>query len=431
MAEEQLKTKSFTTIVTILSLTLFFAPIATSQVQGPVSITFNSKSDFGPVVSADGSKVAFWSDLDGDPEIYVMNNEGTGLRQLTFNTANDTAPSISGDGGKVAFQADVGGPDFEIFVINSDGSGLLRLTSNNDEDMQPSLSSDGLTVAFISTGALDPAGSNPEGDAEIFVMRTDGTGIRQLTSNAADDTSPSISAQGSRIAYQSASLASSEIFIVNSDGTGRTRLTNNVDDDVSPSISANGGKVAFSSTGPAILAPPLATLANRIADAANPYEIFIVNSDGSGLNQLSSTLGDNFEPSLSGDGTRVAYVSTGDGDREIFIVDSDGRGLTQITNNLAFDFEPSISHSGGIVVFSSNLDGDFDIFRASLSICVLQGDANADGAVNILDLAIIGSSFGTRIGSPGYRSEADLNNDGSVDILDLAIVGMNFGQACP
>jgi len=125
-------------------------------------------------------------------------------------------------------------------------------------------------------------------------------------------------------------------------------------------------------------------------------------------------------------------VSTGDGDRDVYVVDSVVGGQpVAVTLSAAFDIDPSIDFDGGIVVFASNLDGDFDIFRATVSICVLDGDTNADGAVNVLDLALVGSSFGTRIGGPGYRSEADLNKDGTIDILDLALVGVNFGRVCP
>lgn len=63
---------------------------------------------------------------------------------------------------------------------------------------------------------------------------------------------------------------------------------------------------------------------------------------------MSLTGGYNFTPSLSGDGTRVAYVSTEDGDREIFLVNSDGTGVAKMTDNSAFDSDPSVSHAGTV-----------------------------------------------------------------------------------
>jgi Tol biopolymer transport system component len=74
-----------------------------------------------PMYSPDGLKIAFISTHDGDPEIFVMNADGTGLRKLTDNTAVDAAPSWSPDGGKIVFTSDRGG-SFELYRMNSDGS---------------------------------------------------------------------------------------------------------------------------------------------------------------------------------------------------------------------------------------------------------------------------------------------------------------------
>jgi Tol biopolymer transport system component len=74
-----------------------------------------------PMYSPDGMKIAFISTHDGDPEIFVMNADGTGLRKLTDNTAVDAAPSWSPDGGKIVFTSDRSGT-FELYRMNSDGS---------------------------------------------------------------------------------------------------------------------------------------------------------------------------------------------------------------------------------------------------------------------------------------------------------------------
>ena len=74
-----------------------------------------------PMYSPDGLKIAFISTHDGDPEIFVMNANGTGLRKLTDNTAVDAAPSWSPDGRKVVFTSDRSG-SFELYSMNADGS---------------------------------------------------------------------------------------------------------------------------------------------------------------------------------------------------------------------------------------------------------------------------------------------------------------------
>ena len=85
------------------------------------------------------------------------------ITQLTFNTKYDADPSISGDGSKIAFHSDVDG-DYEIFVINSDGTGLAQLTSNNARDIGTSISDDGSKIAFMS---------DVDGDEEIFLWQAE------------------------------------------------------------------------------------------------------------------------------------------------------------------------------------------------------------------------------------------------------------------
>lgn len=74
-----------------------------------------------PMYSPDGLKIVFISTHDGDPEIFVMNANGTGLKKLTDNTAVDAAPSWSPDGSKIIFTSDRSG-SFELYSMNSDGS---------------------------------------------------------------------------------------------------------------------------------------------------------------------------------------------------------------------------------------------------------------------------------------------------------------------
>src|SRR5690348_8442969 len=63
-------------------------------------------------------RIAFNSDRDGDPEIYTMRADGTGVRQLTHNDASDFKNSYSPNGKQIAFNSDRDG-DFEIFVMRA------------------------------------------------------------------------------------------------------------------------------------------------------------------------------------------------------------------------------------------------------------------------------------------------------------------------
>ena len=74
-----------------------------------------------PVYSPDGLKIVFVSTHDGDPEILVMNADGSGLRKLTDNTAVDAAPNWAPNGGKIVFTSDRSGA-FELYTMNPDGT---------------------------------------------------------------------------------------------------------------------------------------------------------------------------------------------------------------------------------------------------------------------------------------------------------------------
>jgi Tol biopolymer transport system component len=72
-------------------------------------------SRWGP----DGSRVVFWSWRNGNPEVYVVNADKTGLRQLTDNLAWDVFPAWSPDGNRVAFDSDRLG-NFDIWALDLD-----------------------------------------------------------------------------------------------------------------------------------------------------------------------------------------------------------------------------------------------------------------------------------------------------------------------
>src|SRR5574341_1882924 len=74
-------------------------------------------------------KIVFVSERNGNPEIYVMNSDGSGQTRLTSNAGVDEYPNWSPDGRKIVYTSE-GIDTGEVFVINADGSGETNLTHN-------------------------------------------------------------------------------------------------------------------------------------------------------------------------------------------------------------------------------------------------------------------------------------------------------------
>lgn len=93
--------------------------------------------DSAPNWSPDGAQIAFESNQDGDMEIYVMNADGTGVRQLTHNTRHDEGPVWAPDGTRIAYTS---GPDDlngDIWMMNSDGTDQRQLMAQPGRDESP------------------------------------------------------------------------------------------------------------------------------------------------------------------------------------------------------------------------------------------------------------------------------------------------------
>ncbi len=444
------------------------------------SVPFETNFIDDVCISGDGKKIAFI--LDGPWftfELYVVSSDGTGLSNLYHNVTDMI--SINYDGGKIVFVFRESNGSYNLSVINSDGTGETLLSSNGENYSGFSISGDGRKIAFsygseygtfvseLGNGAPTPeptptpvqnngwnttqiaslppistisgfsmsadggkiafSARNIDNVDELYVINSDGTGLTMLSDNIEELTGPSISADGGKVAF----ISDSDLCLINSDGTGLTLLVSNVKLTeygyyYSPSISGDGRKVAVlvendsdvlisrdlyvvNSDGTGLTrllddvidSPSISWDGSKIAftyyavDSDELEEIYVVNSDGTGLTKLSSEIGAVSGPVISGDGNKVAFTVKEDrwdvnSYLEIFVVNSDGTGLTQITNNSWHDSSPSINYDGSVIVFVSGSYGNSEI---------LVVNSDGTGLTQITDNFV--DDYGPRIDNDGSK----------------------------
>ena len=103
-----------------------------------MQLTSNTVSEGQPAWSPNGSKIAFWSQRDGNSEVYTMNADGTSQTRLTNAPGFDTKPSWSPDSTQLTFATFISAvTTAEIHIMNADGSNQERLTHNSANDFLP------------------------------------------------------------------------------------------------------------------------------------------------------------------------------------------------------------------------------------------------------------------------------------------------------
>ena len=136
--------------------------------------------DYSPIWSPDSKRLAFLSERDGNPEVYVMDAAGSNVKRLTETDAAEYDISWSPNGQTILFVSERD-DNPEIYVTAKDGTRQERLTFNTTVDNEPVWSPTGKQIAFVSY--LD-------GDADIFLMTSDGKNQKRVTNNNFQDTQP-------------------------------------------------------------------------------------------------------------------------------------------------------------------------------------------------------------------------------------------------
>lgn len=296
--------------------------------------------DYSPAWSPDGATIAFSSNRNGDADIFVMNTDGSDIRQITFDESNEDTQAWSPDGSKLAFCSDRdGGKD--VFVMDADGSEWVKLTEHPSDDCNPAWSPDGNKIAFMTNRHGDWR-ENESDNWELYIMDTDGGNKTRLTDTPGYDliTGQAFSPDGQEIVFCSTldekfmsgpnRFDGFDLYIMNADGSNIRQLTFDEGQDSYPYWSPDGQKISYTHV------EKEAPYVNR----GQNYEMYVINPDGAGVTQLTNNPYFDFEGWWSPDSKNMVYTSNAsppqfigaDPINAIHIMDADGSNVMQLTN---------------------------------------------------------------------------------------------------
>lgn len=225
-----------------------------------------------------------------------------------------------------------------LWAMNPDGTHCVQLTTSFVQAVYPSISPEGTQIAFSSQDT---------GVWYIYLIDADGSNLTQFTdcSSAVPHWSP----DGERLIFNSdhddEPKDTPDLWAMDLDGSNLEEIV-----DKPPTADFNG---QWSPDGKRIL-----FVSNRDGD----YNLYVIDVDGTKLTRLTDDPSGEWSGRWSPDGSRILFISDRTGNPDLFIMDADGSNVVQVTDYKGSDIDPAWSPDGNQIVFMSDRSGNPDLW---------------------------------------------------------------------
>jgi len=412
--------------------------IANSDGSGVTRLTSNAFEDHSPCFSPDGSLIIYSSNNGAFNNLYSVPSAGGASKAFASNSYNDENSStgtgfvIMSSAGRSLKEISVSGVAMKGLTIDlNEAKCLAYYTDNSSASVKPfwsivsgggTISSNVFTATLSSTGYLLRASFTDNGvtrtrdvtvninnesriyysfEKTIYSMKTDGTGVRQLTfAENLKVAEVVFSPDGKHIAFTGNDGETDDIYYMDARTFRRVRLTRNSGNNSNPSFSPDGLRLIY--------------ISDRDSDSYydTNYEIYgrEINSPNS-EKRLTSNPGFDIYGCYSPDGKKIVFESyrPGKTDTSVYAMDADGGNIIDLAPGDAhYNGRPSYLKDGRIV-FQSDRDGKKQVYLM-----------NGDGG-NVLKLTNDGYGVSNLAVSPDSKKLLYVSaTDEKVYVMDAA-----------
>jgi len=246
------------------------------------------------------------------------------IQAQSIQEREDYHPKWSSDGTRIVYYSR--SPNSGIYVINRDGSFNHKV--GNVFGFHPIFSPDGEWIVFCRS---------VQGKVKLYQMKPDGSDLQLLYEHPNGNIfHPDFSADGNWLAFDVDTGGQDDVYLYEFQTSVAQQLTQGIMA-ATPTFSADGQKIAFTGQ----------------VNADAPADIYTINTDGTGLTQLTDSPANDLMPDWSPEDDRLVFVSGIDGQLDLHFMNTDGTGFQRFNPTRMNEFFPRWSPDGQYIAYTA------------------------------------------------------------------------------